>query len=593
MSLEGRLAASLIARCRNGRETSCTFLNIPAIGMSISVELTSEASLLTYLGVSSKELKKIWWFRERMYCEFDIYKKDNKKRIIYSPDERLKSLQRKIALLLNQIYRVRHPVHGFVANKSVKTNALSHIRKRYILNVDLKDFFPSITEKRVTGVLMSLGIDDRVSRIIGRLCCYNGYLPQGAPTSPVLSNMICFRMDKEFLSLAKSLRCIYTRYADDITFSSHQPMTALFEDLVPRLGHFNPNLLMPAFRSIVATNGFIINPNKAHYADRHSRRIVTGIKINELLNVDRRYVRNIRAALYSVETLGLEAAQEKFRNKHRGTADLGQHLQGKIAWLRHIKGQSDPVFRSIVLRFNKNFPERKIGITPTLEEVRDRAVWVVEHSEGEMAQGSAFFLKDVGLVTAAHCVTIEQKIKIRKFTTSGKLVKFTHHNKIKKIVKSIIFNRNVKRFKNIKTVREATKIDAYHPGSSNKYQAKVLNYDSLLDLAILEHNIPINEYFQFEKIRNDITLNEELFAVGYPDFGVGDKINIRPGRVSSLPVKSGIKLIEVTQKLSQGMSGGPLLDSENAVVGIILKGGPGESRDFATHVEMLNKWTSS
>lgn len=551
MSLEGRLAASLIARCRNGRETSCTFLNIPAIGMSISVELTSEASLLTYLGVSSKELKKIWWFRERMYCEFDIYKKDNKKRIIYSPNERLKYLQRKIALLLSQIYRVRHPVHGFVANKSVKTNALSHIRKRYILNVDLKDFFPSITEKRVTGVLMSLGIDDRVSRIIGRLCCYNGYLPQGAPTSPVLSNMICFRMDKDFLSIAKSLRCIYTRYADDITFSSHQPMTALFEDLVPRLGHFNPNLLMPAFRSIVATNGFIINPNKAHYADRHSRRMVTGIKINELLNVDRRYVRNIRAALYSVETLGLEAAQEKFRNKHRGTADLGQHLQGKIAWLRHIKGQSDSVFRSIAIRFNQSFPGRKVEVTPTREEVRDRAVWVVEVCEGsgeslKALQGSCFFLKDIGLVTAAHCV------------------------------------------------EGAKKIDVYHPSKiSNTFPVKVLKIDNHRDLAILYHCIPSTEYFELDVYNHNIGTGEDLIAVGYPDFSAGDSLNIRVGKVSSLTVKGAIQMIEVTQKLSQGMSGGPLLNNENAVAGVIHKGGPSEGRDFAIHINVLTNWKSN
>jgi RNA-directed DNA polymerase len=299
----------------------------------LPAELASEAALFNYLGMSAEELNKIWWFRGRMYHQFEIAKGKGKTRIINAPDERLKYLQRKIALLLDQLYRVRNPVHGFVAGKSVKTNALAHLRNRFVLNIDLKDFFPSITENRVTGVLESIGVDGRVANITARLCCHNARLPQGAPTSPVLSNMICFRLDRELLSFAKSARCIYTRYADDITLSSPQPMAALFEGSAQPSGHFAPDLLVPALHNIVAGNGFKINPTKTHYADRHSRRMVTGLKINELLNVDRRYVRNIRAALYSVETLGKKVAQKKFESDHGGKIDLSAHLRGKITWL--------------------------------------------------------------------------------------------------------------------------------------------------------------------------------------------------------------------------------------------------------------------
>jgi S1-C subfamily serine protease len=506
-------------------------------------ELASETALLTYLGVSAKELKKIWWFRGRMYHQFEIAKGKDKTRTIHAPEERLKYLQRQIAPLLDQLYRVRNPVHGFVAGKSVKTNAVAHLRKRFVLNIDLKDFFPSITENRVTGVLDSLGIDSRVASIIARLCCHNTQLPQGAPTSPVLSNMICFRLDKKLLVFAKGARCIYTRYADDITFSSHQPMTALFEGTVPPSGHFLPHLLVPALRDIFATNGFTLNPDKSHYADRHSRRMVTGLKVNELLNVDRRYVRNIRAALYSVETLGEKAAQEKFVNDHGGMSDLGAHLKGKISWLRYIRGQSDPVFRAIAVRFNASFPDRKIEVTPTAAEVRDRAVWVVEHFEGEMAQGSAFFLKEVGLITAAHCVD------------------------------------------------GADEVEVYHPTKpANAFKATVLMRDEARDLAILKHAIPATEYFELERSTNAVAVGEELTALGYPSFGPGDRLNVREGKVSSLPVKHGVKLIEVTQKLSQGMSGGPLLDSGDAVAGVVHRGGPGEGRDFAIHVDVLNAW---
>lgn len=511
-------------------------------------ELVGEAALLAHLGLSAKELKKIWWFRGRMYHQFEIAKGEGKTRIIDAPDKRLKQLQGKIAPLLDKLYRVRNPVHGFVVGKSVKTNALAHLRKRFVLNIDLKDFFPSITEKRVIGVLESLGISNRVAAIIARLCCHNARLPQGAPTSPVLSNMICFRLDKELLAVAKDMSCIYTRYADDITFSSHRPMTALFEGPVPPSGHFPPNLLVPALRNAFAANGFALHPDKAHYADRHSRRMVTGLKVNEFLNVDRRYVRNIRAALHSVEMLDEKAAQKKFESKHGGKVDLGAYLGGKITWLGYIRGQSDPVFRAIAVRFNISFPNRKIKMTPTADEIRNRAVWVVEYCEGEgeklkASQGSCFFLKNVGLVTAAHCV------------------------------------------------EGVDEVEVYHPSKrSNVFNATILKRDKDRDLAILKHAIPPNEYFVIEQSARSIAVGDELTAVGYPSFGPGDGLNVRDGKVSSLPIKNAINMIEVTQKLSQGMSGGPLLDADNAVIGIVHRGGPGEEREFAIHIEMLNAW---
>ncbi len=328
------------------------------IRVTIPEELANEAAFLAYLHISARELKKIWYYRRRMYHHFSIAKGPNKVRLISAPDQRLKILQRKLAETLNKIYRPRKPVHGFVADRSVKTNALSHLHRRFVVNVDLADFFPTIAENRVQGLFNSLGVDSRVADIVARICCNNGHLPQGAPSSPVISNMICFRLDKQLMAIAKDARCIYTRYADDITFSSHQPPVGLFEATLPPSGRFAPDLLVPKLRDAFQSNGFTINTDKTHYADRHSRRIVTGLKINELLNVDRRYVRNIRATLHSVEKLRADDAEQKFREKHGGRSGLAAHLQGKIAFLTHVKGQSDPVVRSITLRFNKCFPTR-------------------------------------------------------------------------------------------------------------------------------------------------------------------------------------------------------------------------------------------
>lgn len=512
------------------------------IPILIPPELAGEATLLAHLGLSAKELKKIWWYRGRMYHQFSITKGSGKIRLITAPDRRLKILQSKLVLLLNQLYRVRNPVHGFVPARSVKTNAEAHGRRRFIVNLDLKDFFPTITENRVRGLLISLGVDVRVAEIISRLCCFDGRLPQGAPTSPVISNMICYRLDTELLRIAKGARAIYTRYADDITFSSYQPPALLFEGALPAAGHFSPKLLATHLNQAFLSNGFTINPDKSHYADRNSRRIVTGVKINAGLNVDRRYIRHIRALLHSIETLGLPTAQVKYAASG-GKGSLAAHLRGKISYLTHLKGPTDPVVRALALRYNKSFQAQPITLAPTVEERRDRSVWIIEHSANGGEQGTAFFLKGVGLITAAHCVE-----GVSDFTI-------------------------------------------YHPTKpANRISVTVQKRCTHRDLATLGHSVQETEYFELEAASRSVAVGGVVTAYGYPGYGPGDKLNVRPGSVTSLPIKSAVPMIEVTQELTQGMSGGPIVDCHGDVVGIIHWGGPDEGRQLATHLTALQDW---
>lgn len=510
------------------------------IPIPIPPELADEASLLAHLGISPAELKKIWWYRERMYTSFNIAKRSGKVRTITAPDRRLKIVQQKLAPLIGQLYRVRNPVHGFVQSRSVKTNAEAHMNRRFVVNIDLRDFFPTITEKRICGLLQSLSVGRRVAEVIARLCCIANHLPQGAPTSPVLSNMICFRLDAALLQIAKQSRAIYTRYADDITFSSYQPPTPLFDGVVPAVGRFSPDLLSSALRTLVVGNGFEIHSDKAHYADRNSRRIVTGVKINAGLNVDRRYVRRIRAVLHSIERLGLPNAQAKYATAG-GKGDLAAHLRGKISYIAHLKGQTDPVVRSLAQRYNMSFLAKPIKLAPTPEEQRDRAVWVIENSEH---QGTAFFLKGIGLVTAAHCV------------------------------------------------KGATAVDLLHPSKhATLFKAKVLHLHEHQDLALLDHTaIPVTEYYELDASATSPVIKEQVTAVGYPSWAPGQSLNIRPGTVSLLMPKSGVQMIEVTQQLMQGMSGGPLLNSDGEVAGIIHKGGPDEGRQLAIQLSVLAEW---
>lgn len=515
----------------------------PPRPVKLPPELNDESSLMTHLGLGAAEKKKIRFYRSRMYRTFSIQKKSGKSRVINAPDRRLKILQRKVCDLITPLYRRRNPVHGFVANRSVKTNAQSHLHGKFIANLDLKDFFPSISERRVVGVLVALGIGRDVAESLASICCVDDGLPQGAPSSPILSNMICFRLDKQLMAFAISARCIYTRYADDITFSSYRPLTSLFETVPPPSGSFAPEILSSELLGIFASNGFTINPDKAHYADRNSRRTVTGLRVNENLNVDRKFVRNLRAALHSVETLGEKAAEAKFHASHSGKASIGSHLQGKLAWLGHIKGPADPVFRSMASRFNTAFPSLALKIVPTQLEIRDRAVWLIEHWEGTGSQGTAFFLKSVGLVTADHCVS-----------PSGV-------------------------------------VELYHPSKpSNRFTAVAKHRSSDRDLAVLGHSIPENEFYELDPSTNGVLTGDATVAIGYPGFGPGDKVNVRPGDVTSLPIKGGIQKVEVQQTLTPGMSGGPLLNSNGQVIGVIHKGGAEEERQLAIDISVLHKW---
>ncbi|MFN3856594.1 MAG: trypsin-like peptidase domain-containing protein [Caulobacter sp.] len=504
----------------------------------IPPEFADEAALLAHLKISPAELKKIWWFRHRMYSQFDVAKRSGKVRTITAPDRRLKIIQRKLARLLNQLYRPRQPVHGFVPERSVKTNAEAHGRRRFVVNLDVRDFFPMITEKRVAGLLRAIGIDRRVSEIIARLCCLMGQLPQGAPTSPVLSNMICYRLDTDLLLFAKSIRAIYTRYADDITFSSYQPPTPLFESALPRAGRFSPDSLAPALRAAFTSNGFVINPDKAHYAERNSRRMVTGVKINAGLNVDRRYIRRIRAMLHSIEKIGLADAQAR-HDANGGKGALALHLRGKIAYVAHLKGQTDPVVRSLAHRYNKCFPAQPIKLTPTVAERRDRAVWVIDVPGKH--NGTAFFLAGIGLVTAAHCV------------------------------------------------EGLSEVDVLHPSRPTAtFKVKVQHHDKHRDVAVLDSTaISSTEFYELEPAAKPAAVTDPVLAVGYPLWGLGERLNIRPGEVSLLTVRFGVLLMEVTQQLTQGMSGGPILNAEGEVVGIVHKGGPKEGRQLAVRFSEL------
>jgi RNA-directed DNA polymerase len=156
------------------------------------------------------------------YHQFTIPKKHGGQRTIAAPGASLKFAQKKLNQVLQALYQPGSVVHGFVCRRGVVSNAAAHSKRRYILNIDLQNFFETISFPRVRGMFMAkpYSRNGAVATTLARLCCYNGVLAQGAPTSPVISNMLLGRLDSHLKSLARTHKCTYTRYADDITFST-------------------------------------------------------------------------------------------------------------------------------------------------------------------------------------------------------------------------------------------------------------------------------------------------------------------------------------------------------------------------------------
>lgn len=190
--------------------------------------------LASYLGIPRSKLTHILYVKkvESYYTSFEIPKRSGGVRVIDAPSNELKSLQKNIANRLSeyrcQIFEKRgikpNISHAFENGKSILTNAKIHRNKRFVLNLDLMDFFGTIHFGRVCGYFeknKDFKMPHEVAVVMAQLCCYQGKLPQGAPTSPIISNLICEAMDVRILQIAKKYHLDYTRYADDLTFSTN------------------------------------------------------------------------------------------------------------------------------------------------------------------------------------------------------------------------------------------------------------------------------------------------------------------------------------------------------------------------------------
>jgi retron-type reverse transcriptase len=261
------------------------------------------------------------------YARFQIPKRSGGMREIASPHRHLRRAQGWILERILSKAALEAPAHGFIPGKSILTNAAMHVKKAVVVNVDLKDFFPTISMPRVMGALRTLGYSPAVSTILALICtesprqtvAFEGAtyhvatgpraLPQGACTSPALSNLVSRRLDRRLAGMARKHGWTYTRYADDLTFSSDSKEGVA--------------MLLARIRHIVTEEGFEINPPKIRVLKRNAAQTVTGIVVNEKPNAPRSLRRLLRAVLHRAKKTGLAPAEHP-------------KLRGRIEFVRMV-----------------------------------------------------------------------------------------------------------------------------------------------------------------------------------------------------------------------------------------------------------------
>ncbi len=372
------------------------------------------------------KIKQISWYSnpkiaQNRYYSFKIKKKSGADRTIHAPVAGLKSIQKTLSFVLQCVFEPHHAAFGFVQKKSIVDNAQIHVGSKFVYNIDLKDFFPSIDQARVWKCLQlppfnlkqdqskkaqqseipvlkdniwELGdslftiennwisevtqnqIDtlanlsakrdrSKIANIISAICCTEleverkndddqwelvkrNVIPQGAPTSPIITNIICQRLDFLLTGVAKRFGLKYSRYADDITFSSMHNVYQNGSDFLNEL------------HRIIKQQNFHIKESKTRLQKDGYRKEVTGLLVNDKVNVQKRYVKKLRMWLYYWERYGYNYAEEIFFREY--TKDKGhlisalpameRVIHGKLNYLKMVKGEENEMYIKLRNRFS-------------------------------------------------------------------------------------------------------------------------------------------------------------------------------------------------------------------------------------------------
>lgn len=310
---------------------------------------------------------------KKRYQTFTIKKKSGSDRTIHAPVKGLKSILRSLNFVLQCMYEPHRAATGFVLEKSIVNNAIKHVGQHYVLNMDLKDFFHAFDRNRVKLGFMYEpfnlnGDKEPLAFMLASLCTHpiemegevRTVLPQGSPTSPTLTNILCKKLDRRLKGLAKRFGATYTRYADDITFSSPQNIyQRVDKPVMNERGAYED--FISELERLIKEEKLNINQKKTRLQKKGFRQEVTGLIVNDKVNVQRRYVKQIRMWIYYWEKYGYKKAEEIFKRDYltdKGhvknmKTGLVSVLIGKLEFLRMVKGVEDGTYKGLKGRVDK------------------------------------------------------------------------------------------------------------------------------------------------------------------------------------------------------------------------------------------------
>lgn len=483
------------------------------------------------------------------YTSFEISKRNGKSRLIEAPSFGLKSLQQRFNDVLGVVYTPHLCAHGFVTGRSILSNAELHVSKKNVLNVDLMDFFPSINFGRVRGLFLSkpYSFNNEVASTLAQIVTYRGHLPQGAPTSPTISNMISKKLDRELLNYLTSKRCHYTRYADDITISTNQkrmPKEVISSDRGQNI------ILAETFVDIIQKNGFTVNNKKTKLSYRNTRQEVAGIVTNEKINVKREYYTELRSILYNCQKNGIYNEACKYIEKYNYrimkkiknnitdevlvTSWFEQVVRGKLNYLRMIKTQSNPSFTRLASEYNKLVGKCVFDVDRIIQTrswIEDR-LFVIEQMKDvdSLYQGTGLYIGEGYILTCQHAIKNSDDCEVY----TSKEIKTSNNN-----------------------AKMEWKNEAY-------------------DISILKTELRIDSNHPKLKKAN-IKIGEKITIAGFPNYSPGSSMQWQEGKVIGSCVRGGIKFYNIDAKIIEGMSGGPVLDDNYDVIGVIIYGNKNQS----------------
>jgi RNA-directed DNA polymerase len=312
------------------------------------------ADLASILGAESGFLKILALNPE--YTTFEITKKSGGFRKIEAPSAVLKRVQKKLNYYLQSAYCIFRPefVHGFIPKTENKTdtigiisNARAHVAKPHIMTIDLEDYFHSFTAIKVWNLFRAdpFNFPEPLANILTMLTTWYDILPMGSPVSPVLSNFLTNDLDDELSAFTKEHKGTYTRYADDLTFSFD---TWITEEIIQKI------------RLIIEKKGFRINSRKFRIQSGNKRQMVTGLVVNRKVNINRQYIRQLRAILFDCRKNGIENAARRFFKLDNYPNSIALYrfkrsLQGRIQFIGSVRGKNDQIYEHFIQKYNSVF----------------------------------------------------------------------------------------------------------------------------------------------------------------------------------------------------------------------------------------------